>query len=155
MAFPQPSLTPGWVAGEEADGWHFDAGLRGASGPGETTAVVRRSIRAWLRRQGAPAAADAVGHARSLGPRAGSPIYFNMETYARRDCNLSLAGVPVRLDREAARGRIPGRRLKQSVLWDQGRSRAIRDQVTYAAEIGATTNECINTTVERTSPTAG
>lgn len=83
MACSQPNLTPSWVSGEVAAGWHLIltyVGLQGAGSCSGTCATISPSN---ATAQGAAAASDAVGQARALGIPGGNPIYDDMEQYTR------------------------------------------------------------------------
>jgi Domain of unknown function (DUF1906) len=73
-ACAQPNLTPAWLRAEAAAGWHF---IPMYVGPQELFGELTKKSA----RQGAAAAADAAQHARQLGFRHGTPIYYDMEGY--------------------------------------------------------------------------
>jgi glycoside hydrolase-like protein len=82
-ACAQPNLTPGWVSGEVAAGWHLIptyVGYQGAGACGGTCATIDP---AQATAEGAAAASDAVSHAQALGIPAGNPIYDDLEQYTR------------------------------------------------------------------------
>jgi hypothetical protein len=73
-ACAQPNLTPGWLRGEAAAGWHFLPMYVGPQADfGELSAHPGH--------QGRAAADDAVAQAERLGLGAGTPIYYDMEAY--------------------------------------------------------------------------
>lgn len=74
-ACAQPALTAAWVRKEAGAGWHFIPLYVGpqVSFPGEVTAPGRQAV---------ASAQDAVVQARRLGFGPGSPIYYDMESYA-------------------------------------------------------------------------
>lgn len=74
VACAQPNLTPSWLQAEAAAGWHF---IPMYVGPQELFGELTKHSAA----QGAAAAADAAQHARQLGFRHGTPIYYDMEGY--------------------------------------------------------------------------
>jgi hypothetical protein len=79
----QPNLTPGWVSGEVAAGWHLIptyVGYQGAGACGGTCATINP---AQATAEGTAAAGDAVSRAQALGIPAGNPIYDDMEQYSR------------------------------------------------------------------------
>jgi Domain of unknown function (DUF1906) len=85
----QPNLTPGWVTGEVAAGWHLIptyVGYQGAGACGGTCATI---IPGQAGAEGAAAAQDAVSHAQALGIPAGNPIYDDMEQYSRSTANTA------------------------------------------------------------------
>lgn len=82
MACSQVNLTPAWVAGEWAAGWHLILTYVGLQAPGNScgcSAIVASQAAA----EGAAAATDAVAHAQALGIGPGNPIYDDMEAYSR------------------------------------------------------------------------
>ena len=85
----QPNLTPAWVSGEVAAGWHLIptyVGYQGAGACGGTCATINPAQAAA---QGAAAAGDAVSRAEALGIPAGNPIYDDMEQYTRSTANTA------------------------------------------------------------------
>jgi hypothetical protein len=85
----QPNLTPGWVTGEVATGWHLIptyVGYQGAGACGGTCATI---IPGQAGAEGAAAAQDAVSRAQALGIPAGNPIYDDMEQYSRSTANTA------------------------------------------------------------------
>ncbi len=81
----QPNLTASWVAAQIAAGWHLIptyVGLQAPSSSCTSCATLSSSI-ATAARQGSEAADDAVADAQLVGIGEGSPIYFDMESYAR------------------------------------------------------------------------
>ncbi|HEX3831655.1 MAG TPA: glycoside hydrolase domain-containing protein [Solirubrobacteraceae bacterium] len=85
----QPNLTPGWVSGEVAAGWHLIptyVGYQGAGACGGTCATINPTQAAG---EGAAAASDAVSRAQALGIPGGNPIYDDLEQYARSTANTA------------------------------------------------------------------
>jgi hypothetical protein len=84
----QPNLTSIWVATEIAAGWGLIPIYVGRQAPSNSCgcAAIKPSSAAA---QGTAAADDAIVQASLLGIGAGSPIYFDMEGYARTATNTS------------------------------------------------------------------
>jgi Rv2525c-like, glycoside hydrolase-like domain len=82
-ACAQPELTPGWVRGEAAAGWHFIPMYVGPQAAfGQISAPAR---------QGRAAANDAVMQARRLGFGPRTPLYYDMEAYTPARARAALA----------------------------------------------------------------
>jgi hypothetical protein len=82
-ACTQSNLTPSWISTEVAAGWHpipLYVGLQAPTSGCSSCAKLSSSLATG---QGTAAAGDAVEDAASVGIGAGSPIYFDMEGYAR------------------------------------------------------------------------
>jgi hypothetical protein len=75
-ACAQPNLTAGWVSQQAAAGWRF---IPLYVGPQAEWGQLTRPIR-----QGVSAADDAAEQARALGFGPGTPLYYDMEAYPRR-----------------------------------------------------------------------
>ncbi len=90
-ACAQTNLTPGWVTGEVAAGWHLIPTYVGYQGAGACGGSCATIIPAQATAQGTAAAADAVSRAQALGIPAGNPIYDDMEQY--RQSSASTAAV--------------------------------------------------------------
>lgn len=88
MACSQPNLTAAWVSSETAAGWHLVPTYVGLQAPSNSCgcAAINPS-RASA--EGTAAAHDAVSRAGALGIGTGSPIYYDMEGYARGGTNTS------------------------------------------------------------------
>ena len=87
----QPNLTPSWVRNVTSIGWALMPIYVGLQAPGSSCgscAIIKRSE---ARDQGRAAARDAIGDANALGMGPGSPIYFDMEYYARSSTNSRTA----------------------------------------------------------------
>ena len=85
----QPNLTPGWVTGEVAAGWHLIptyVGYQGAGACGGSCATINAG---QATAEGTAAAQDAVSRAQTLGIPAGNPIYDDMEQYSRSTANTT------------------------------------------------------------------
>ncbi len=84
-ACSQPNLTAPWVGEQVAAGWHLIptyVGLQAPTSACSSCAKLSSSLsRAAI--QGTEAADDAVAEAQAVGIGPGSPIYFDMEAYAR------------------------------------------------------------------------
>jgi hypothetical protein len=84
-ACSQPNLTSTWVGEQVAAGWHLIptyVGLQSPTSSCSSCAKLSSSL-AKATEQGTEAAEDAVAEAQSVGMGAGSPIYFDMESYTR------------------------------------------------------------------------
>ena len=81
----QPNLTASWVAAQIAAGWSLIPTYVGLQAPTSscTSCATLSSSTATATRQGSEAADDAVADAQLAGIGEGSPIYFDMESYAR------------------------------------------------------------------------
>ena len=82
LACAQPNLTPAWVDARLTADWHLIPTYVGLQSPTSSCACAAIDPGA-APQQGATAAADAVARARALGIGPGSPIYDDMEAYAR------------------------------------------------------------------------
>ncbi len=82
-ACSQPNLTASWVSMHTAKGWHLIPTYVGLQAPTSTCSSCAKLNASQARAQGAAAASDAVVQAGALGMGPGSPIYFDMEAYAR------------------------------------------------------------------------
>lgn len=81
-ACAQPNLTAGWVSQQAAEGWHFIPLYVGPQAQwGQITAAAM---------QGMSAADDAVTQAQALGFGPGTPLYYDMEAYPRRQSRRAL-----------------------------------------------------------------
>lgn len=84
-ACSQPNLTSTWVGEQVVAGWHLIptyVGLQAPTSSCSSCAKLSSSI-TKATEQGTEAAEDAVAEAQSVGMGAGSPIYFDMESYTR------------------------------------------------------------------------
>lgn len=79
----QPNLTSSWVAEQVADGWHLIPTYVGLQSPTSSCTSCAKLSASSAASQGAAAANDAVSRARLIGIGPGSPIYFDVESYAR------------------------------------------------------------------------
>jgi hypothetical protein len=86
----QPNLTSSWVRKVTGSGWALMPIYVGLQAPG-TSCSCATINRSQARKQGRSAARDAIGDARALGMGPGSPIYFDMEYYARSTTNSRTA----------------------------------------------------------------
>jgi hypothetical protein len=82
-ACSQPNLTTAWVGTQIAAGWHLIPTYVGLQSPTSGCSSCAKLNPNKASAQGAAAANDAVADAQSVGMGAGSPIYFDMEGYAR------------------------------------------------------------------------
>ncbi|HSS03740.1 MAG TPA: DUF1906 domain-containing protein [Solirubrobacterales bacterium] len=81
----QPNLSASWVGEQTAAGWSLIptyVGLQAPTSSCSSCAKLSSSVSAATS-QGTEAATDAVNQARLVGIGEGSPIYFDMESYAR------------------------------------------------------------------------
>jgi hypothetical protein len=88
-ACSQPNLTPGWVSGEVAAGWHLIPTYVGYQGGGACGGSCATISAGQATAQGTAAANDAVSHAQALGIPAGNPIYDDMEQYSQSSANTA------------------------------------------------------------------
>ena len=79
----QPNLTASWVAEQTAAGWHLIPTYVGLQAPTSSCSSCAKLSAGSAALQGGQAATDAVNDARLAGIGEGSPIYFDMESYAR------------------------------------------------------------------------
>jgi Domain of unknown function (DUF1906) len=79
----QPNLTASWVAAQTAAGWHLIPTYVGLQAPTSSCTSCATLSPGSASLQGAAAATDAVDQARIVGIGEGSPIYYDMESYAR------------------------------------------------------------------------
>ncbi len=79
----QPNLTSTWVGTQTAAGWHLIPTYVGLQAPTSACSSCAKLNANQATAQGAAAAADAVVQAGALAIGPGSPIYFDMEAYAR------------------------------------------------------------------------
>lgn len=83
-ACSQPNLTSAWTAAQTAAGWHLIptyVGLQAPTSSCSSCAKLSSSL-TTATAQGAASALDAVEQASAVGMGAGSPIYFDMESYS-------------------------------------------------------------------------
>ncbi|HEX3174093.1 MAG TPA: glycoside hydrolase domain-containing protein [Solirubrobacterales bacterium] len=79
----QPNLTASWVGEQIADGWNLIPTYVGLQAPTSSCSSCAQLSAASATAQGVAAAEDAVEQARAVAIGPGSPIYFDMESYAR------------------------------------------------------------------------
>jgi hypothetical protein len=79
----QPNLTASWVAAQIAAGWSLIPTYVGLQAPTSSCTSCATLSAGAASSQGTAAAEDAVEQARLAGIGAGSPIYFDMESYSR------------------------------------------------------------------------
>ena len=79
----QPNLTSAWVREQVAAGWHLIPTYVGLQSPTSSCGSCAKLSPGSAAAQGAEAASDAVADAQAVGIGAGSPIYFDMESYVR------------------------------------------------------------------------
>jgi Domain of unknown function (DUF1906) len=79
----QPNLTAGWVDAQTAAGWHLIPTYVGLQAPTSSCSSCAKLTSSQATAQGSAAAVDAVAQASELAMGPGSPIYFDMESYAQ------------------------------------------------------------------------
>lgn len=79
----QPNLTASWVAEQTAAGWNLIPTYVGLQAPTSSCTSCATLSAAGAASQGIEAADDAVEQAGLVGIGAGSPIYYDMESYTR------------------------------------------------------------------------
>jgi hypothetical protein len=81
----QPNLTAGWVGEQTAAGWSLIPTYVGLQAPTSSCSSCAKlsASASTATTQGTEAASDAVSQAQAAGIGAGSPIYFDMESYSR------------------------------------------------------------------------
>jgi hypothetical protein len=79
----QPNLTASWVAEQTAAGWGLIPTYVGLQAPTSSCTSCATLSAAAAASQGTEAAEDAVEQAGLVGIGAGSPIYYDMESYSR------------------------------------------------------------------------
>jgi hypothetical protein len=82
-ACSQPNLTPEWVAGQTAAGWHLIPTYVGLQAPTSACSSCAKLSAGQATAQGVASAVDAVEEASAVAMGPGSPIYFDMESYSR------------------------------------------------------------------------
>jgi hypothetical protein len=82
-ACTQPSLTPSWVGAQTEAGWHLIPTYVGLQAPTSSCSSCAKLSASQATAQGTEAAVDAVAQASAVAMGAGSPIYFDMESYTR------------------------------------------------------------------------
>lgn len=82
-ACSQPNLTTAWVGAQVAAGWQLIPTYVGLQSPTSGCTSCAKLSGGKATAQGEEAAADAVADAQSVGMGGGTPIYFDMEGYAR------------------------------------------------------------------------
>jgi hypothetical protein len=81
-ACSQPNLTAAWVSAQTAAGWHLIPTYVGLQAPTSSCSSCAKLSASQAIAQGSAAAIDAVAQASAVGIGPGSPIYFDMESYA-------------------------------------------------------------------------
>jgi hypothetical protein len=79
----QPNLTASWVSEQIAAGWNLIPTYVGLQAPTSSCDSCAKLSASSATAQGVAAAEDAVEQARAVAIGPGSPIYFDMESYAR------------------------------------------------------------------------
>jgi Rv2525c-like, glycoside hydrolase-like domain len=88
-ACSQPNLTASWVAAQTEAGWHLLPLYVGRQAPSSDCTSCATLSPSQAAAQGAAAAVDAVAQAEGIAIGTGSPIYFDMESYARSSSTTS------------------------------------------------------------------
>lgn len=81
-ACSQPNLSASWVSAQTTAGWHLIPTYVGLQAPTSSCSSCAKLTTVAAATQGAAAAEDAVAVATTIGIGAGSPIYFDMESYS-------------------------------------------------------------------------
>jgi hypothetical protein len=81
-ACSQPNLSASWVSAQTTAGWHLIPTYVGLQAPTSSCSSCARLTTVAAGTQGAAAAEDAVAESVTIGIGAGSPIYFDMESYS-------------------------------------------------------------------------
>jgi hypothetical protein len=81
-ACSQPNLSASWVSAQTTAGWHIIPTYVGLQAPTSSCSSCAKLTTVAAGTQGAAAAEDAVAESVALGIGAGSPIYFDMESYS-------------------------------------------------------------------------
>jgi Domain of unknown function (DUF1906) len=81
-ACSQPNLTASWVEAQTVAGWHLIPTYVGLQAPTSSCSSCAKLSASQAVVQGAAAAVDAVAEASAVAIGPGSPIYFDMESYA-------------------------------------------------------------------------
>jgi hypothetical protein len=81
-ACSQPNLSASWVSAQTTAGWHLIPTYVGLQATTSSCSSCAKMTTVAAGTQGAAAAEDAVAEATTIGIGAGSPIYFDMESYS-------------------------------------------------------------------------
>jgi Domain of unknown function (DUF1906) len=81
-ACSQPNLSPSWVSAQTTAGWHLIPTYVGLQATTSSCSSCAKMTTVAAGTQGTAAAEDAVTEAAAIGVGAGSPIYFDMESYS-------------------------------------------------------------------------
>ena len=81
-ACSQPNLSPSWVSAQTTAGWHLIPTYVGLQATTSSCSSCAKMTTVAAATQGTAAAEDAVTEAAAIGIGAGSPIYFDMESYS-------------------------------------------------------------------------
>ncbi|MET0557861.1 MAG: DUF1906 domain-containing protein [Solirubrobacterales bacterium] len=79
----QPNLTAAWVSAQAAAGWHLIPTYVGLQAPTSSCSSCAKIVPSQAIAQGTASAIDAVEDAGAIGMGPGTPIYFDMESYAQ------------------------------------------------------------------------
>jgi hypothetical protein len=82
-ACSQPNLTASWVAAQTEADWHLIPTYVGLQAPTSACSSCAKLTSSQATAQGTAAALDAVEEASTVAMGAGSPIYFDMESYSQ------------------------------------------------------------------------
>jgi hypothetical protein len=81
-ACSQPNLSASWVSAQTTAGWHLIPTYVGLQAPTSSCSSCAKLTTVAAGSQGAAAAEDAAAVSTAIGIGAGSPIYFDMESYS-------------------------------------------------------------------------
>jgi hypothetical protein len=81
-ACSQPNLSPSWVSAQTTAGWHLIPTYVGLQATTSSCSSCAKMTTVAAGTQGTAAAEDAITEASAIGVGAGSPIYFDMESYS-------------------------------------------------------------------------
>jgi hypothetical protein len=81
-ACSQPNLSASWVSAQTTAGWHLIPTYVGLQATTSSCSSCAKMTTVAAASQGTAAAEDAVAEATAIGIGAGSPIYFDMESYS-------------------------------------------------------------------------
>jgi Domain of unknown function (DUF1906) len=81
-ACSQPNLSASWVSAQTTAGWHLIPTYVGLQAPTSSCSSCAKLTAVAAGTQGSAAAEDAVAESTAIGIGAGSPIYFDMESYS-------------------------------------------------------------------------
>ena len=111
-ACSQPNLSASWVSAQTTAGWHLIPTYVGLQATTSSCSSCAKMTTVAAATQGTAAAEDAVAEATAIGIGAGSPIYFDMESYTpTTSATKAVLTFLEAWTEQAARARLPVRRL--------------------------------------------